>query len=652
MNKTTEAVPSYNSNDIETHRPRKNISYFHNKCWSLFSQRLISIKVFVIYVSLANIFVHSLDHYLGSQITAIEKQFNLQSKSSGILISINDVGFICSVLVLGYLLKNCHRPRVLAITNVTVGLAILICALPYFITPHPKWNTNQNNNGANRTMWTDFKSTQDPALNTSIECNLMEEESFTGSSTIGYFFIFIGMLLIGVGKAARFPLAIAYIDENVDEAHTGGYVGILNGMNCFGPVVVFCLGGYFSKQYVTLEKTSLKPSDPQWIGAWWLGFLTFGFAAILMSVPLFLFPRKLKENENVPEKKKTLSFKDMIQTFYNMAKNPLLILILGHIGLIIFSASGTLPFIPKYFETQFKWTSWKTNIVVSTTFVLMSSIGMIVGGVITSFYKMDLRKCLKFSMVLVTFDLFLVWIPIFIHCPQTELEVTDFLQRYADSPTPVTLQQDLNQLSCFQISSLKLQCNEHDYEPVCGADGRSFKSPCYAGCQYHNIKTNTFSNCSCVGKTQMAKPGICSNTCYGGIYLALVLSIRAFISCISFSSVITALIKCVGESDKAVPFSIFIFTSTLIGWIPAPPLFGMLVDNTCIKWGLLPCRDTGACMMYNLDEFRLRFFILLTIIQVVSFLFLVVATIVGHKSKRYISLTVSTATETAEDNIL
>ncbi|XP_052823581.1 solute carrier organic anion transporter family member 2B1-like [Octopus bimaculoides] len=215
MNRTTEAKPSYNSNDIEIHRSRQNISYFHNKCWSLFSQRLISIKVFVIYVSLANIFVHSLDHYLGSQITAIEKQFNLQSKSSGILISINDVGFISSVLVFGYLLKNCHRPRVLAITNVTVGLAILICALPYFITPHPKWNTNQSN-------------MEDPALNTSIECNLMEEESFTGSSRIGYYFILIGMLLIGVGKAARFPLAIAYIDENVDEAHTGGYKPLLN----------------------------------------------------------------------------------------------------------------------------------------------------------------------------------------------------------------------------------------------------------------------------------------------------------------------------------------------------------------------------------------------------------------------------------------
>lgn len=37
-------------------------------------------------------------------------------------------------------------------------------------------------------------------------------------------------------------------------------------------------------------------SDPRWVGAWWLGFVIFGSAAILLSGPLFMFPRKMLIN--------------------------------------------------------------------------------------------------------------------------------------------------------------------------------------------------------------------------------------------------------------------------------------------------------------------------------------------------------------------
>ena len=33
---------------------------------------------------------------------------------------------------------------------------------------------------------------------------------------------------------------------------------------------------------------------PKWIGAWWLGYITFGIASIVFAVPLFCFPRRVK----------------------------------------------------------------------------------------------------------------------------------------------------------------------------------------------------------------------------------------------------------------------------------------------------------------------------------------------------------------------
>ena len=42
------------------------------------------------------------------------------------------------------------------------------------------------------------------------------------------------------------------------------------------------------------EDVDITPSDPRWIGAWWLGFLVFGSFAVVFSIPLMCFPRRMR----------------------------------------------------------------------------------------------------------------------------------------------------------------------------------------------------------------------------------------------------------------------------------------------------------------------------------------------------------------------
>lgn len=43
-------------------------------------------------------------------------------------------------------------------------------------------------------------------------------------------------------------------------------------------------------------RTGLEgPSDPRWIGAWWLGFLGSGILALIATLPMFGFARELPE---------------------------------------------------------------------------------------------------------------------------------------------------------------------------------------------------------------------------------------------------------------------------------------------------------------------------------------------------------------------
>lgn len=45
----------------------------------------------------------------------------------------------------------------------------------------------------------------------------------------------------------------------------------------------------------------LSPTSPQWIGAWWLGFLMIVVLALLMAFLLSLFPAKLQQDQQSME---------------------------------------------------------------------------------------------------------------------------------------------------------------------------------------------------------------------------------------------------------------------------------------------------------------------------------------------------------------
>lgn len=61
--------------------------------------------------------------------------------------------------------------------------------------------------------------------------------------------------------------------------------------------VYFCL-----KIACSISDTNLSQRDPRWVGAWWLGFIIFGACAILMALPISLFPASLKKTDKTKEK--------------------------------------------------------------------------------------------------------------------------------------------------------------------------------------------------------------------------------------------------------------------------------------------------------------------------------------------------------------
>ena len=54
-----------------------------------------------------------------------------------------------------------------------------------------------------------------------------------------------------------------------------------------------CLTRHTDFYKLNPSESHSKPGDPDWIGAWWMGFFICGAIMLVISLPLFFFPKEL-----------------------------------------------------------------------------------------------------------------------------------------------------------------------------------------------------------------------------------------------------------------------------------------------------------------------------------------------------------------------
>ena len=67
------------------------------------------------------------------------------------------------------------------------------------------------------------------------------------------------------------------------------------GVRILGPALGFILGSVCTLLYADLSKNpQILPTDPRWVGAWWLGLVLIAALLMLASVAMFMFPKRLR----------------------------------------------------------------------------------------------------------------------------------------------------------------------------------------------------------------------------------------------------------------------------------------------------------------------------------------------------------------------
>uniref|UniRef100_A0A670ZXB4 Solute carrier organic anion transporter family member n=1 Tax=Pseudonaja textilis TaxID=8673 RepID=A0A670ZXB4_PSETE len=438
--------------------------------------------------------------------------------------------------------------------------------------------------------------------------------SYFGSRVHRPRIIGLGGLLLALGA---FLLTLPHFLSGRYE-YSSAQITILFSISVFGPAFGYLLGSAALRIFVDFGRVSSKdvnltPNDPRWIGAWWLGLLVAAGCLLLCSIPYFFFPRYmlkgkeaseadiLKKIEKAKEESLMVFIKKFPQGFLKLLLNPLFILLV--LAQCSFSSvlAGLSTFLNKYLEKQFGATPSYANFLIGSVNLPAAAIGMLIGGFIMKRFAFSLKAIPRFTIVVLLIST-LCYLPLFFMGCSSQTVARINLSSTSSSP---------EQNPC----NLHCSCSKYLFHPVCGDDGVEYLSPCHAGCTdfFSNSSASgiIYTNCSCISTKNgqsSAKIGSCSVSCAHLLLpVIFVISFSALIACLSHNPLYMMVLRVVSYEEKSFAIGVQFLLMRLLAWLPAPTLFGILIDSSCIWWKQTCNRKSGSCHYYNNGIFRSRY---------------------------------------------
>lgn len=590
--------------------------------------------------------------YFVSVITTIEKLFQIQSKTTGLIMSATEIGQIGSSLLLTYYGGQGHRPKWIAWGMVLFAVSSFTCSLPHFIygkqlihandvlfsgvastvqSPYTPSNTSLKPPNICRAPQLPFNGTEEWVNDTIVDKQECKDESLTEHeiqskvTTIVLAIFFISLLGVGMGQTAVYTLGIPYIDDNVASRESPLYFAITIGVRILGPALGFILGSLCTRLYADLGvEPQISQTDPRWVGAWWLGLVLVSGLLMLASAAMFSFPKKLKKskppqqqiqnNQNellaatkrstrsLTKQDKNPSLRDFPKAVKRLLKNDILMFRTASSVLHILPIAGIYTFLPKYLESQFRLPAYTANMISGVGGILVMGVGIVISG----FYILRVKPNARFVAAWIAFTAVAyaigMTILMFIGCPMDDFAG---LQRFDNGLT--TFEPPCNH-NCI--------CDLEKFSPICGDDDKTYFSACHAGCKKITVtdgKISEFSDCLCLVHNSTneslpptfgaAKIGYCEADCGNFWWYIILFSFFVFVHSTSEVGSILLILRCVDPLDKAMALGLIQFAIGLFGNVPCPIIYGAVVDSACLVWEMA-CGEKGACWLYDADVFR------------------------------------------------
>lgn len=476
--------------------------------------------------------------FINTVITSIERRFDLHSYQSGLIASSYDIAACLCLTFVSYFGGNGHKPRWLGWGALVLGIGSLVFALPHFTAGRYEVEIDKGLGTETGTCLTNQSQ---------VEC----KDSASGLSSYRLIFM-LGQLLHGVGATPLYTLGVTYLDENVKSSYSPIYIAIFYTAAILGPAAGYLIGGAMLNVYTEVgQRTELTTDSPLWVGAWWIGFLGAGIAAFLIAIPILGYPRQLPGSQRyvVMRAAETQQLKDHSRdnpafgktvrdlplSIWILLRNPTFILLCLAGATEATLIAGMSTFGPKFFEAQFSLSASEAATLFGYLVVPAGGGGTLLGGFLVNKFKLRGSGIIRFCLFC-TLTSLLAFFVFLMHCPNVHM--AGVTTGYVGSLLPkgqLDLKAACNALYC---------CQPRHYSPLCGSDGTMYYSPCYAGCPEGAVTgpggQKVYRGCSCILEKASsgwgnATAGKCASTCQSKpllLVLVFVVIIFTFLSSI------------------------------------------------------------------------------------------------------------------------
>ncbi|KAL2090410.1 hypothetical protein ACEWY4_015098 [Coilia grayii] len=544
--------------------------------------------------------------YFKSTITTIERRYGLTSYSSGTISSLHEVSNTVLIVFVSYLGNRVHRPRFIGLGSLLMSVSALILALPHFLSQPYQYDT---------VLHAERRDLCVPRFNSSSAseaCGKDDAKRLVDSSSL-WLLMATAQLLFGIGSVPIQPFGISYIDDFAGAGNSPLYIAILFAVSVFGPAIGYLLGSVMLKVYVDIDRVSqgrqeLTPTDPRWVGAWWLGLLVASAGLALASIPYFFFPRSMPRQSGLDDdimaddSKRAdgsmLAFlKKFPRLFVRLLLSPLFLLLV--LAQCCFSSvvAALATFLTKFLERQYATSPSFGNLLIGAVNLPSMAVGMLLGGVIMKRAGLSLRVIPRFSVAMLLISV-LLCVPLFFMGCSTQTVAGVYPRPAASGPVS----------TCYSDCS----CTSSTFNPVCGSNGVEYVSPCHAGCSNYtkdpsnSYRVQAYTNCSCIGGGS-ARQGSCGNGCTHFLYpVMFLISLAALVASLAHNPIYMMVLRTVPQEEKSFAIGVQFLLMRVLAWLPAPALFGMTIDSTCI-WSRQVCGKKLGCGYYDNNLLRNRY---------------------------------------------
>ncbi|KAM8711496.1 hypothetical protein ACLKA7_000613 [Drosophila subpalustris] len=570
-------------------------------------QRCATETMYVAIFGIAGLILAMMFTYFNGTMTTLEKRYKIPTKVFGVISVGNDISAMIASLIVGYYLQKVHRPRWMALGLLISAIFSLMNLCLHFIYGA----------GADALSLTkefgNFKDISGNVTNSKTSqkyCTSDESTCVTDTdSWAPIIILFIAQLILGIGSSAYFITGIAYMDDNSKKSRAPAMLTFSTCIRMLGPAGGYLLSSMCLKYYIEPRLSPvIKPEDPRWLGAWWIGYIVLAIITVVIAFVIALFPKELpsckarrlklaKTNEKDPsDEHKEKSLRDMWKSCKDLLNNKLFLYNLYASIVYFFGYNVYWNFSQKYIEIQFRQSASGASMATGPVALGFSAVGVLLSGYVLSKYKPKARSIAAWNIIVDFLTVAGILCYAFIGC-----EASD----------------QLGSMVTTSECSSACHCEFVHYSPICGPNNVTYISACHAGCtgKSKDLQGHTmYTGCGCINTPNItgfdlpemhtALDGPCPVDCSKQFFTFLaVMCFLKLVGASGKSSSFLISLRCMPPEQKSFGLGLHGMICSLFAFIPSPIFFGWLIDKYCLLWGKT-CSNQGNCWLYDTESLR------------------------------------------------